>query len=317
MLKLIVRRLFYSLITLLIIAVVVFVAVELLPGDMATAYLGREATPERLASLRAELGLDRPATERFARWFGSALGGDFGRSLARDKPVVDVIGVRLRNSLLLGISAALIGIPLALGLGIIAGLSRDRASDLWISTGALIAMTLPEFVTATFLILVFSISLQLLPAITIAPTNASIRELLPNVVLPIITLTLIMVAHILRMVRTSVIDVMTSDYVQMATLSGIPYRRVVLGHALPNALLPAISITALTIAWLLGGLVIIEVVFNYPGLGTLLLNAIHTRDQPLVQGIALAISGVYVVVNLGADVLTLLLNPRLRTLRAA
>ncbi len=317
MLKLIVRRLFYSLITLLIIAVVVFAAVELLPGDMATAYLGRESTPQRLARLRAELGLDRPAIVRFASWFGGVLRGDLGMSLVREVPVRDLIGIRLRNTLLLGLSAMVIGLPLALGLGVIAGLTRDRAPDLWISTAALIAMTLPEFVTATFLILVFSISLQLLPAITIAPTNASIRELLPNVVLPIITLTLIMVAHILRMVRTSVIDVMTSDYVQMATLSGVPYRRVVLRHALPNALLPAISITALTIAWLLGGLVIIEVVFNYPGLGTLLLNAIHTRDQPLVQGIALAISGVYVVVNLGADVLTLLLNPRLRTLRAA
>ena len=317
MLKLIVRRLFYSLITLLIIAVVVFVAVEFLPGDTATAYLGREATPQRLANLRAELGLDRPATERFARWLGDALRGDFGMSLARDKPVVDLIGVRLRNSLLLGLSAALIGIPLALGLGIIAGLTRDRAPDLLISTAALIAMTLPEFVTATFLILVFSISLQLFPAVTVVPANAPILELLPNLVLPIVTLTLIMVAHILRMVRTSVIDVMTSDYVQMATLSGISYRRVVLRHALPNALLPAISITALTIAWLLGGLVIIEVVFNYPGLGTLLLDAIHTRDFPLVQGIALATAGVYVVVNLGADVLTLLLNPRLRTLRTA
>ena len=317
MLKLIVRRLFYSLITLLIIAVVVFVAVELLPGDTATAYLGREATPQRLASLRAELGLDRPATERFARWLGDALRGDFGMSLARDKPVVDLIGVRLRNSLLLGLSAALIGIPLALGLGIIAGLTRDRAPDLLISTAALIAMTLPEFVTATFLILVFSISLQLFPAVTVVPANAPIVDLLPNLVLPIVTLTLIMVAHILRMVRTSVIDVMTSDYVQMATLSGISYRHVVLRHALPNALLPAISITALTIAWLLGGLVIIEVVFNYKGLGLLLLDAINTRDIPLVQGIALATAGVYVVVNLGADVLTLLLNPRLRTLRTA
>ena len=317
MLKLIVRRLFYSLITLLIIAVVVFVAVELLPGDTATAFLGRESTPQRLANLRAELGLDRPAAERFARWFGGALRGDFGMSLGREQPVVDVIGVRLRNSLLLGLSAALIGIPLALGLGVIAGLTRDRAPDLWISTAALIAMTLPEFVTATFLILIFSITLQLFPAVTVVPANAPISELLPNLVLPIVTLTLIMVAHILRMVRTSVIDVMTSDYVQMATLSGVPYRQVVLRHALPNALLPAISITALTIAWLLGGLVIIEVVFNYPGLGTLLLDAIHTRDIPLVQGIALATAGVYVVVNLAADVLTLMLNPRLRTMRTA
>ena len=317
MLKLFVRRIFYSLITLIIIAVVVFAAVELLPGDTATAFLGREATPQRLASLRAELGLDRPAIERFARWFTGAISGDFGMSLTRGEPVLDVLGVRLRNTLILGLPAALIGIPIALGLGIIAGLNRDRAPDIWISTAALIAMTLPEFVTATFLILVFSITLQILPAVTVVAANAPIVDLLPNLVLPIITLTLIMVAHILRMVRTSVIDVMTSDYVKMATLSGVPYIRVVLRHALPNALLPAISITALTIAWLLGGLVIIEVVFNYPGLGTLLLEAIHTRDMPLVQGIALSIAGVYVVVNLAADVLTLLLNPRLRTMRTA
>lgn len=315
MLKLISNRLLYSLITLIIIVVVVFITVDLLPSDMAAIYLGREATAERLAALRAELGLDRPAIERFMSYSGDVLQGDLGMSLSRKKPVLEVIGFRFRNTMLLGVSAALVGIPLALGLGTIAGLTRDRAPDLLISTITMIAMTLPEFVTATFLILTFSISLKLFPAVTIFSTGAPIWEFLPNIVLPIVTLTLVMVAHILRTCRTCIIDVMTSDYIQMATLKGIPYTHLVLHHALPNAFLPVISITALTIAWLISGQVIIEVVFNYPGLGTLLVDAIHTRDMPLIQGIALVTAGIYVLINLAADVLTQLLNPRLRVMR--
>jgi peptide/nickel transport system permease protein len=315
MLRFIARRLLLSVVTLFIVSLVVFVGVELLPGDLASAFLGREATPTRLASLRAELGLDRPALERYLNWLGDAIQGDLGMSLARKEPISELIGLRLRNTLLLGLTAGLVGLPLALVLGIIAGLTRDRKPDLWISSVALVLMTLPEFVTATFLILLFAIAWPIFPAVTIVPTDAPIKEMLPNIVLPVVALAFVMVAHNLRMVRTNVIDVMASEYVQMATLKGVPRARVVLRHALPNALLPTINLVALYIAWLVSGVVIIEQVFNYPGIGTLMIQAVHDRDIPLVQGIVLVIAGAYVVLNLGADMLTMVLNPRLRSMR--
>jgi peptide/nickel transport system permease protein len=315
MLRFIARRLLLSVVTLFIVSLVVFVGVELLPGDLATAFLGREATPTRLESLRVELGLDRPALERYLNWLGDAIQGDLGMSLARKEPIAELIGLRLRNTLLLGLTAGLVGLPLALVLGIIAGLTRDRRPDLWISTVALVLMTLPEFVTATFLILLFAITWSIFPAVTIVPADAPIKEMLPNIVLPVVALAFVMVAHNLRMVRTNVIDVMASEYVQMATLKGVPRARVVLRHALPNALLPTINLVALYIAWLVGGVVIIEQVFNYPGIGTMMIQAVHDRDIPLVQGIVLVIAGGYVVLNLGADMLTMVLNPRLRSMR--
>ena len=236
-------------------------------------------------------------------------------SLSRDKPISDIIGTRLRNTLILGLSATLIGVPLAIFLGIIAGLWRDRPLDLWISTIAIFAMTIPEFVSSTLLILVFSVWLGWLPGIVTTPPNAPLTEFLSDIILPIIALALVMTAHILRMVRTSVIDVMGSDYVQMARLKGVPYWRMVFRHVLPNALLPTINLVALTIAWLLGGVVVIEVVFNYPGLGRLTIDAISDRDLALVQAIALVLAAVYIGLNLFADLLTLIVNPRLRTMR--
>ena len=296
-------------------SLVIFAGVELLPGDLATAFLGREATPTRLVSLRAELGLDQPATVRYVNWLGNVLQGDLGMSLARKKPIGELIGLRMRNTLLLGVTAGIIGLPVALVLGIITGLTRDRKPDLWISTISLIFMTLPEFVTATLLILLFAIVWPIFPAVTIVPPDSPIKEMLPNIALPVITLIFVMVAHNLRMVRTNVIDVMTSEYVQMATLKGIPRARVVLRHALPNALLPTINLIALYLAWLVGGVVIIEQVFNYPGIGTLMIRAVHDRDIPLVQAIVLVIAGSYVVLNMGADLLVMMLDPRLRSMR--
>jgi peptide/nickel transport system permease protein len=202
MLRLVTRRLLLSVLTLFIVSLVVFAGVELLPGDLATAFLGREATPTRVASLRAELGLDRPATERYLNWLGNVVQGDLGMSLAKKKPIGELIGLRMRNTLLLGLTAGLIGLPLALVLGIIAGLTRDRRPDLWISTISLIFMTLPQFVTATFLILLFAITWPIFPAVTTVPPDSPIKELLPNIVLPVAALVFVMVAHNLRMVRT-------------------------------------------------------------------------------------------------------------------
>jgi peptide/nickel transport system permease protein len=200
-------------------------------------------------------------------------------------------------------------------LGIIAALWRDRLPDLWVSTAAIFAMTIPEFVSSTVLILIFSVWLGWLPGIVITRPDAPLFEFLSDIILPIVVLAFVMTAHILRMVRTSVIDVMGSDYVQMAQLKGVPYWQMVFKHVLPNALLPTINLVALTIAWLLGGTLVIEVVFNYPGLGRLMVQAIFFRDLAMVQAIALILATLYVGLNLFADLLTLVVNPRLRTMR--
>ena len=208
----------------------------------------------------------------------------------------------------------MIGVPLALFLGVVAALWRDRAADLTISTFTIGAMSIPEFVLATLLILVFSIWLGWIPGIVLTSYDASLGEFFPAIFLPVIVLTLVMTAHILRTVRSSVIEAMASDYAQMATLKGVPYWRIVFRHVLPNALLPVINVVALTIAWLLGGVVVIESVFNYPGLGRMMIDSISDRDLPVTQAIALIIASVYVAVNLTADILTMMANPRLRTL---
>jgi peptide/nickel transport system permease protein len=222
----------------------------------------------------------------------------------------------VRNSLLLAAGALAVGIPLAISLGVIAGLTRDRWPDLLFSTAAILAMTIPEFVAATVLILVFAIWLGWVPAIVLTPADAPPLEFFPEFILASTVLTMLMIAHVMRMIRASVIEAMASDYVQMATLKGVPYWRIVLRHALPNALLPAINVIALTVAWLLGGVVVVEVVFNYPGLGRMLVDAISDRDLRVVQAITMIVAATYVAVNLVADILSLALNPRLRSHRA-
>ena len=315
MLKLIFQRLFLAVLTLVGVCVLVFAVTEALPGDACTAFLGRDAKGTRLENCRQERGLYKPAIERFAEWSGGVLQGDLGRSLKRNKSINKLVGTRMRNTAVMGLTAAAIGIPMAIFLGVMAALYRDRKTDVSISTGAIFAMTIPEFVTATLLIYIFAIQLQWFPAVTTVRHSAPLSDLLPNIILPVVTLAFVMMAHILRMVRSAMIDVMASDYVQMARLKGVPFWHIVWFHALPNAMLPAINVIALTIAWLLGGVVIIEQVFNFPGIGTLMIRAIYDRDLPLVQAIALILAAVYIACNLIADLCSLALNPRLRTAR--
>jgi peptide/nickel transport system permease protein len=315
MLTLVVQRTLLSLLTLLLVSAVLFWSIEILPGDVATVLLGREATPRALERLREQLGLDRPATERYVAWLGGALRGDFGVSLAReDQAVSELIGVRARNTFVLAIFAALLGLPLALALGILAGLARDRLPDLIISTLTLFGQSLPEYVVGSLLILVFAVQFGLFPAVTLVNADVPLATLFPSMILPAITLTIVMVAYIQRMVRSSMIDALASEYVQMATLKGLPRRLVVLRHALPNALLPAVNAIALTVAWLIGGVVVVETVFNYPGIGRLLVTAVGDRDLPLVQALGLLGAALYIGINLAADLLTLALSPRLRTM---
>jgi peptide/nickel transport system permease protein len=313
MLKLILRRVLLGLITVGLVSVIIFAAVEMLPGDACTAVLKQDAQGQRLQNCRQELGLDRPALVRYAVWASGALRGDFGLSAHGNKPINELVADRVKNSLLLGVCALAVGLPLAFTLGVLVALRRDSPFDLAVSSLAIAAMTIPEFVSATILILVFSGWLGWLPGIVLTSASAPVSQFFPEIILPVVVLSMVMTAHILRTVRSSVIEVLDSDYVRMATLKGVPYRRMVLVHVLPNALLPAINVVALTVAWLLGGVVVIETVFNYPGLGRLMISAISDRDLGLVQAIALIVATVYVCVNLGADLLTLLANPRLRT----
>lgn len=313
MLRLILRRLALGAVTVVLVTVIIFTGIEILPGDACTAYLEREAQGQRLENCRVALGLQRSAVERYFDWVGGALQGDWGVAANASKPVAEIVGPRMRNSIVLAVASLTVGIPMAMFFGVITALWRDRKIDLWISTIAIFAMTIPEFVSATVLVLVFSVWLGWMPGIVISPAQAPLSQLLPEIILPVVAIAMVMTAHILRMVRTNVIEVMASEYVQMATLKGVPYWRVVFRHALPNALLPAINVVALTVAWLLGGVVVIEVVFNYPGLGRLMIDAISDRDLPVVQAIALILALIYVGVNLLADVLTMIANPRLRT----
>lgn len=314
MLRMLMRRLSLGAATVVIVSMIIFAGVEMLPGDACTAFLEREAQGKLLENCREAQGLNRSALTRYVDWAASAVQGDLGVSANGQKSIAELVGNRMKNSLLLAACSLLLGVPLAIFLGVVTGLWRDKSVDLIFSTLAIFAMTIPEFVSATVLILAFSVWLGWLPGIVLTSANAPVSEFFPEIILPVLVLTMVMTAHILRMVRSSVIEVMAGDYIQMATLKGVPYWRIVFRHALPNALLPAINVVALTIAWLLGGVVVIEVVFNYPGLGRMMIDAISDRDLPVVQAIALIVATVYVGVNLSADILTMLANPRLRTL---
>lgn len=313
MLKTILRRFGFASFTLVFVSGLVFISVEALPGDVCTAYLQRYAQGARLEHCIEEQGLNKPAVERYVLWVSGAFQGDLGTSLKKRRPISDLLGERFQNTALLASAAAAVGIPLALLLGFWAGIRRDKPTDLVVSTVAMLAMTIPEFVTASVLIFIFAIKLNWFPAVTIVRSSASITELLPNIILPVGVLAFVMAAHILRMTRASVIEVMTSDFIQMARLKGVPWRQLLWRHLAPSALIPAVNVIALTTAWLLGGVVVIEQVFNYPGMGNLMLQAIYDRDLPLVQAIALIFAMIYIVANLLADIAMVILDPRIRT----
>jgi peptide/nickel transport system permease protein len=315
--RLLARRLLLAALTVWLASLLVFVALQALPGNLATQILGQNATPQAVAALDAQLHLDRPAWQRYLSWLGGALHGDFGTSLATGQPAASVVGHALRNTSLLALIVIVCGVTLALVFGVVAALFRDRWPDLLISGVSLAGMSVPEFTVATLLVLLFSIRFAVFPAVVIAGPSATLGQLLPDLWLPAAALTIVMAAYIVRMMRTSVIDVLASEYVTMARLKGLPAHRVLLRHALPSALLPTLNVIAINVAWLVGGVVVVENVFNYPGLGTLMLQAVHNRDVPVLQLIAVTGSLVYTAVNLLADLGALALNPRLRTAQAA
>ncbi|HEY31806.1 MAG TPA: ABC transporter permease [Dehalococcoidia bacterium] len=285
---------------------------EVLPGDAAQQQLGQSATPESLAALRASMGLDRPAYVRYFDWIGSALQGDLGESLKYKKPVAEVIGPRLYNSVILLIFAFVISVPTAVITGVWAGVRRNSFGDQFVSIMSLVGISLPEFVTGILFIVIFASWLDWLPSSSILLPGTSPLTRPSILVLPTLTMTGVLFAYIMRMTRANVIDVMETDYVRTAILKGLPMRRIIFRHIIPNAMLPTISVIAVNIGWMLGGLIIVENVFAYPGIGSLLLVAIVSRDVPMLQALSLIIAMTYAVSNLFADLSYGLLNPRIR-----
>ncbi|MFF5144788.1 ABC transporter permease [Streptomyces sp. NPDC013157] len=313
MLSFTLRRLASAVGTLFLSSVLVFLAVQALPGDVATQILGKDATPDAVAALRDQLGLDRPAWERYVDWIKGALHGDLGTSLVSGKGVGGEVAQYLGNSALIAVVTVLFAVTGSLVLGVLAGLYRDRWPDHLISTVSLVGMSVPEFVVATVLVLCFSVALPWFPAVVLYGPEASVGQLLPATWLPALALAVVMAAYIVRMARTSVIDVMAGEFVTTARLKGLSTRRIVTRHALPSALLPTLHVIALNVAWLAGGVAVVENVFNYPGIGKLMLSSVQNRDLPVIQAIALVSAVIYVVCNLAADLGAMALNPRLRT----
>jgi peptide/nickel transport system permease protein len=312
MARLILSRVALALVSLLAVSVILFWCVEWLPGDTATRILGRDATAASLAVLRQKLHLDLPASARYLRWLVAVLHGDFGTSLVADRPVLDYVWGRAANTLTLAAFVLALYLPLSLGLGLWTAVARGRAADHVVSILVIFGMCVPEFVVGIVLTIIFALMLPWFPPLALIDQAHGFLDLLHILFLPAVTLTAAMTAYAVRLMRESLIDVLDSGYVQMARLKGLPRRRVLLRHALPNALGPALNVTALNIAWLMGGIVVVETVFNFPGLGRLLVDAISLKDIPVILAASLLLTVVYVLCNLLADIASLLLNPKLR-----
>jgi peptide/nickel transport system permease protein len=306
------KRLGLGLITLFVISVVIFGAVELLPGDIAQAVLGMGATEENLAAMREQLGLNQPAIFRYFQWLGGALTGDFGVSLVTQASVGDTIGPRFANTLFLASYAAIIAVPIAIILGVIVALLRNTLFDRVANVLTLTSISSPEFFLGYVLILYLAVKVGYFPAIAKLSEGMSFFELLNRTFLPALTMVLVVVAHMMRMTRAAIINLLSSPYIEMARLKGMPAWKVVVKHALPNAWAPIINVVALNLAYLITGVVLVEVVFVYPGIGQLLVDSVTKRDFPVVQACCLIFAATFILLNLAADIGAIITNPRLR-----
>lgn len=305
------QRLALGLVTLFVVSLIIFLGTELLPGDFAQEILGQSATPETVAALRDQLGLNDPMVTRYVGWLADVLRGDLGESLANGQSVSELIGRRLGYTLSLALYAAAIAVPLSLMLGILAALFRNSFFDRFANASALTSISFPEFFVAYILIFYLAGAGGPFPSISSMRGDVSFTEYLHRAFLPAFTLTLVVTAHMMRMTRAAIINLLASPYIEMARLKGMKPMRVITKHALPNALAPIINVVALNLAYLITGVVVVEVVFVYPGLGQLMVDSVSARDMPVVQGIALVFAAAYVLLNLTADVLATLSNPRL------
>ncbi|GAB5447889.1 ABC transporter permease [Gymnodinialimonas sp.] len=307
----ILQRLALGFVTLFVVSLIIFLGTELLPGDFAQEILGQSATPETVAALREQLGLNDPMVTRYISWLTDVLQGDLGESLANGQSVSELIGRRLGYTLSLAAYAAAIAVPLSLVLGILAALFRNSFFDRFANASALTSISFPEFFVAYILIFYLAGAGGPFPSISNMRGVEGLGDFLYRTFLPALTLTLVVTAHMMRMTRAAIINLLASPYIEMARLKGMSPMRVVVKHALPNALAPIINVVALNLAYLITGVVVVEVVFVYPGLGQLMVDSVSARDMPVVQGIALVFAAAYVLLNLTADVLATLSNPRL------
>ena len=313
---LLIRRLAIGIVTLFVIAVLVFLATEVLPGNAARAALGRNATPAALHALEHRLGLDRSLVAQFWSWLSGILSGHLGASLANGQPVWASTWPRLLNSAVLVAAAGMIGSVVGVLLGAAAALRRDGRFDQVSSVIALAVTSLPEFVIAITLVILLATTLfHVLPAIALIPPGTYAWQQPKQLILPVITLALVIIPYIMRMTRAAMIEALESDYVEMARLKGVPERQVVLRHALPNAIAPVIQVIGLNFLYLAGGIVVVEYVFNFPGIGTGLVSAVTARDIPVIQLIVLILTGFYILMNILTDVIALAATPRRRIAR--
>jgi peptide/nickel transport system permease protein len=311
----VVKRLGLGLLTIVVISLLIFLGVEALPGDVATAILGQEATPETVAAFRKELKLDLPPHVRYFAWLGDFMRGDLGTSLANKRPISELIFWRFGNTLFLAASAAVLAVPVAVILGILAALYRNSLFDRIISMVTLSTISFPEFFVAYILIALLSVQIVIFPSISNINDQMSFWQKIHAIILPSLTLTLVVVAHMMRQTRAAIINILASPFIEMAKLKGIKRLRIIVLHAFPNALSPVINVIALNLAYLVVGVIIVEVVFVYPGLGQLLVDSVSKRDIPVVQASGLIFATVYVGLNLLADILSIITNPRLRNPR--
>ena len=313
--RIIAQRLALAIVTLFLVSMLIFLATQALPGNAAQAILGNQATPQKLATLSRELGLDQPLVTQYRIWMSHLVSGNLGTSLVgMNMPVVKVIRQPLYNSAVLVVLAALVSVPISIGLGTYSALKRDGKLDGTVTMGTLTLAALPEFVIGILVILLLSTAVfHLFPPIARPEPGVPVWQQLDQLVLPVLTLTLAVLPYISRMMRASTIEILESEYISMARLKGLPERVVIWRHAMPNAMVPATQGTALQLAWLAGGIVAVEYLFGYPGIGSALISAITNRDIPVVQAITLILAAVYVLLNLTADIITILVTPRLRT----
>ncbi|MGB1109918.1 MAG: ABC transporter permease [Gammaproteobacteria bacterium] len=311
-LQIVLKRLGLGFITLLVISIVIFGAVEMLPGDIAQAVLGQSATEETVTAMREQLGLDRPAPVRYFEWLGGALTGDFGHSLISQKPVSDTIAERFGNTLFLALYAAVIAVPVAIFLGVLTALWRNSPFDRVANVTTLTSISSPEFFLGYILILFLSVKTGYFPSLAKINADMTLLEKLDRMFLPALTMVLVVVAHMMRMTRSAIINLLASPYIEMARLKGVPGWKIIVKHALPNAWAPIINVIALNLAYLVTGVVLVEVVFVFPGIGQMLVDSVTKRDFPVVQACCLIFAATFILLNLAADVGAILTNPRLR-----
>lgn len=312
LLALVAKRILIAAFTLLLVSLVVFSITSLLPGDAAQELLGQSATPEIIAELREQLGLNEPGHIRYLNWLTGLLSGDPGQSMVSDMPVKEIIGERLPKSLMLAGLTAAVSVPLALLIGVLSAMYRDSRLDRALNVVTLSMIAVPEFLVATIAVIVFAVQLRWLPSITIVAPDASFGELVRALAMPVMTLCFVVVAQMARMTRAAVINQLDSPYVEMAILKGARPTRIALRHALPNAIGPIVNAIALSLSYLLGGAIIVETIFNYPGVASLMVNAVTSRDMPLLQACAMIFSGAYLMMVLVADIVAIISNPKLR-----